>query len=79
MGINLPNPRNVFLPAVPHGTLDEATIRRYLEDLKTALELQLSKQFDNTYTILSTGVTGTFVDSGSNTITVVNGIITNLT
>jgi hypothetical protein len=51
---------------------------QYLQDLKTALELQLAKSFDNTYSILSTGTSGTFVSSGGATVTVQSGIIITL-
>lgn len=77
MGLNLPNPRNVFLPELPP-TLKGKPEYQYLQDLKTALEKQFSKEFDNVYSIVSTGASGTFVDSGGNTVTVQSGIITGL-
>ena len=79
MGLNLPNPRNVFLPSLPQSMREIKDVEKYLNDLKTALELQLAKSFDNTYSIVSTGTSGTFVDSAGSTITVVSGIITSLT
>ena len=78
MALSLPNPRNVFLPELPQSMRGKPEYQ-YLQDLKTALELAISKAFDNTYSIVSTGTSGTFVDSGSNTITVQSGIITSLT
>lgn len=77
MGLNLPNPRNVFLPELPP-SLKGKPEYQYLQDLKTALEKQFSKEFDNVYSIVSTGASGTFVDSGGNTVTVQSGIITGL-
>ena len=78
MGLNLPNPRNVFLPELPLSMRDKPEYQ-YLRDLKDALELQFSKTFDNTYSILSAGTSGTFVSSGGATITIQNGVITGLT
>lgn len=78
MGLNLPNPRNVFLPVLPQSLRELKDVEKYLQDLKTALELQLAKTFDNTYSIMSTGTTGTFVASGGATITVQSGVITGL-
>jgi len=77
MGLNLPNPRNVFLPELPLSMRGKPEFQ-YLQDLKTALELQFGKVFDNTYSVVSTGTSGTFVDSGGNTVTVQSGVITNL-
>jgi hypothetical protein len=76
MSLNLPNPRNVFLPEVPASIKDAATVQ-YLKDLKNALELQMSKSFDNTYSIVSTGASGSFDATGA-TITVESGIITSI-
>jgi len=78
MGLNLPNPRNAFLPELPQSMRGKPEYQ-YLQDLKTALELQLAKQFDNTYSILSTGTSTTFVDSSGKTVTVTNGIIISVT
>lgn len=78
MGLNLPNPRNVFLPEVP-AALKGKPEGEYLQNLKTALELQFAKGFDNVYSILSTGTSGTFVGSGGETVTVQSGIIISLT
>jgi hypothetical protein len=77
MGLNLPNPRNVFLPEVP-ASLKGKPEGEYLQSLKTALELQFAKGFDNVYSVVSTGTSGTFVGSGGGTITVQSGIITAL-
>jgi hypothetical protein len=77
MGLNLPNPRNVFLPEVPDD-LKGKPEGKYLQDLKTTLELQFAKSFDNVYSLVSTGASGSFVDSGGNTVTVQSGIITSL-
>ena len=77
MGINLPNARNVFLPELPPSMRGKPEYQ-YLQDLKTALELQFAKGFDNVYSVVSTGTSGTFVDSGGNTLTVQSGIITSL-
>ena len=77
MGLNLPNPRNIFLPDIPT-SLKGKPEGDYLQDLKTSLELQFAKGFDNVYSIVSTGTSGSFVDSGGNTITVQSGIITSL-
>lgn len=77
MGLNLPNPRNVFLPELPPSMRGKPEYQ-YLKDLKNALELQLSKAFDNTYSIVSTGTSGTFTKSGGGTVTVQSGIITAL-
>ena len=46
MSTNFPNPRNVFLPELPQSMRDKPEYK-YLQDLKTALELQFTKQFDN--------------------------------
>lgn len=78
MGLNLPNPRNVFLPELPPSMRGKPEYQ-YLQDLKGALELQFAKAFDNTYSILSTGTSGTFVGSGGGTVTVQSGIIISLT
>jgi hypothetical protein len=77
MGLNLPNPRNIFLPEVP-ASLKGKPEGDYLQNLKTALELQFAKGFDNIYSVVSTGTSGSFVDSGGNTVTVQSGIITSL-
>jgi hypothetical protein len=77
MGLNLPNPRNVFLPELPKDMKGKPEYK-YLQDLKTSLELHFAKGFDNTYSILSTGASGTFVDSSGKTVTITNGIITNV-
>lgn len=77
MSLELPNPRSVFLPVVPSSVTGE--LKEYLNSLVLAIEQQFSRQFDNTYHIVSTGTSGTFVDSSGNTITVANGIIMNLT
>jgi hypothetical protein len=79
MALNLPNPRNVFLPELPLSVREVSDIEKYLKDLRAALELQFSKGFDNTYSIVSTGTSGTFTASGGNTITVQSGIITSIT
>jgi hypothetical protein len=78
MALNLPNPRNVFLPVLPLSMRDMKDVEKYLQDLRTALELQFSKQFDNVYSIVSTGTSGTFVASGGATVTVQSGVITSL-
>jgi len=77
MGLNLPNPRNVFLPELPLSMRGKPEFQ-YLQDLKTALELQFGKVFDNVYSVVSTGTSGTFVDSGGNTVTVQSGVVTSL-
>lgn len=77
MSLNFPNPRNVFLPEVP-SELKSKPEGKYLQDLKTAIELQMAKSFDNTYSILQAGTSGTFIGSGGGTITVENGVITAL-
>jgi hypothetical protein len=76
MGLNLPNPRNVFLPEVPASIQDKA-VAKYLQDIKTSLELQFSKGFDNIYSVVSTGASGSFAATGA-TITVQSGIITSI-
>ena len=76
--LSLPNARNVFLPSLPLSMRGKPEYQ-YLQDLKTSVELYLAKQFDNTYSIVAAGVSGTFVDSAGNTITVQSGIITSLT
>lgn len=78
MGINLPNPRSVFIPVLPPSFSSLADVYTYIDRLKNALEKEFTKAFDNTYSVVSTGTSGTFVDSNGNTITVVNGIITSL-
>lgn len=78
MGLSLPNPRNVFLPELPLSMRGKPEYQ-YLQDLKTSLELQFAKEFDNVYSILSTGASGTFVKSGGGTVTVQSGIIIALT
>ena len=78
MGINLPGARNVFLPSLPPSLSSVSGVVEYLENLKSALEKEFSKGFENVYTILSTGTSGSFVDSLGATVTVVNGIITGL-
>ena len=77
MALNLPNPRAVALPEIPASIKDEA-LRAYLKDLRTSLELQFGKQFDNAYSILVSGTEGSFLSSGGATITVQNGIVTGL-
>jgi len=78
MGINLPGARNVFLPSLPPSVREVSEIATYLKDFKAAVEKEFSKSFDNTYTILSTGTSGTFKSSAGDTITIVNGIVTAL-
>ena len=78
MGINLPGARNVFLPSLPPLLNSITGVADYLKDLKLSLEKEFSKSFENVYTILSTGTSGTFKDSGGNTVTVTNGIIVSL-
>lgn len=76
MALNLPNPRNVFLPEVPSSIKDPAVVQ-YLKDIKAAVELNFSKTFDNTYSTVSTGASGSFAATGA-TITVESGIITSI-
>lgn len=76
MALNLPNPRNIFLPEVPASIQDKATIQ-YLKELRNAIELSFSKSFDNTYSMVSTGASGSFAATGA-TITVESGIITSI-
>lgn len=78
MGISLPNPRNVFVPVPPPiTTKNTGDVIRYLNRLKDFLGKEFANAFDNTYSILSTG-TSCIIDSTTNTITVVNGIITGI-
>lgn len=77
MGLNLPNPRSAFLPVVPE--VEDKALSNYLKQLVETLEKHLAGQFDNVYSILSTGTSGTFKSSAGDTITVSNGVITALT
>jgi len=77
MSLELPNGRGAFLPQVPN-TIQDKVIREYLIQAISAVEDNLHKQFDNSYYIISTGTTGTFLASGGAAITVTNGIITGL-
>jgi len=78
MGINLPGARGVFLPALPPSFAGVSDAYEYVKNLKSSLEREFTKTFDNVYTIVSTGTSGSFVDSLGATVTVVNGIITGL-
>ena len=79
MGLTLPNPRStVFIPVVPDKATDAEAIKTYLKSLTLELERQFGRQFDNVYSIVSTGTSGSFVDSDGNTVTVESGIITGL-
>lgn len=77
MAINLPGPRNVFLPPVPDAIQDKA-LRDYLIELKRSMEAQLPRQFENAYAIVSTGTSGTFKSSAGDTITISSGIVTGI-
>ncbi len=78
MGINLPGGRNVFLPSLPPSLREVSEVVTYLKDFKSAIEKEFSKSFDNVYTLVATGTSGTFKDSAGNTVTVTNGIIVSL-
>lgn len=51
MATNFPNARNVFLPELPPSLRDVKDVNKYLEQLRTSLELHFSKQFDNAATV----------------------------
>jgi len=76
--IELPNPRNTTFPVVPDTANDVEAIKEYLTRLVNELEDYTRGSFDNVYAIVSTGTSGSFIDSLGNTVTVVSGIITGL-
>ena len=76
MALTLPNPGNIFLPSIPKGL--DPVMTKYLEDLTRVLIDLHKKSFDNTYSIVSTGTSGTFKSSAGDSITVQSGVITAL-
>ena len=76
MALTLPNGGNVFLPMIPKEMNKETS--EYIQKMVTVLEERFRKDFENVNYILSTGTSGSFVDSDGNTVTVQSGIITAL-
>ena len=80
MSLTLPNPRSVFIPEPPREITDPVMVR-YLTDVMEAVMQMHQRLFDNDYyitSIINTGTSGSFVDSDGNTITVADGLITDL-
>ena len=51
MSLNLPSPRNVFIPELPPSMSSVEDVKRYLENMKTAIESEFAKGFDNADTV----------------------------
>lgn len=87
MGIELPQPSNVFLPQVPvEVNQTNVDLYDYLQRLTKALETSLRGYFDNDELIATTinsGTTGTFaITSGADTLAtfvITSGIVVSVT
>ena len=83
MGIELPQPANVFFPEVPR-SLEQTNpdLYNYLQRLNKTLETSLRGYFDNdelTATTINSGTSGTFTMSSGGSIVVTSGIVINVT
>ena len=86
MGIELPQPANIFFPEVP-SSLEQSNpdLYEYLQRLKKSLETSLRGYFDNDELIATTinsGTTGTFaITSGTDTLATViitSGVVSSM-
>jgi len=83
MGLELPNPGNVFIPAVPDAILkDNPALGVFLRDFRKAVEDGVRDQFSNNLhiaTAVNLGISGTFAISSGGSIVVTSGIVINVT
>jgi len=82
MGIELPQPSNIFLPEVPSGLAENVVLYDYLQRLTKTLEASFRGYFDNdelTATTINSGISGTFTISSGGSIIVTSGIVINVT
>lgn len=83
MGINLPNPGNVFIPEIPPGiAARDPALADYLRSFKRSVEDAIRDQFSNNLhiaTAINSGTSGTFVISSGGSIIVTSGIVITVT
>jgi hypothetical protein len=83
MGIDLPNPRAVFLPEVPSELAQlSPELFNWAKSMRTQTQKAIEGAFDNalhTTTAINSGTSGTFTLSSGGSIVVTSGIVINVT
>jgi len=83
MGVELPNPGNIFIPSVPAQIAKKnPELAAFLMQFRSAVDRAIRDQFSNNLhiaTAINSGVSGTFVISSGGSIVVTSGIVISVT